>query len=48
MVDVYEALTSDRPYHKAISKEEAVKILRSGAGSQFDSNIVDVFLSVVG
>ena len=48
VVDVYEALTSDRPYHKAISKEEAIKILNSGAGSQFDSKIVDVFLNVVG
>ena len=48
VVDVYEALTSDRPYHKAISKEEAINILKSGAGSQFDSKIVDVFLNVVG
>ena len=36
VVDVYEALTSDRPYHKAISKEEALKILQEGAGTQFD------------
>jgi diguanylate cyclase (GGDEF)-like protein/PAS domain S-box-containing protein/putative nucleotidyltransferase with HDIG domain len=48
VVDVYEALTSDRPYHKAISKDEAIKILQSGAGTQFDSKIVDVFFSVVG
>jgi len=48
VVDVYEALTADRPYHKAISKEEAIKILKSGAGTQFDSKVVDVFLSVVG
>lgn len=47
VVDVYEALTSDRPYHKAISKEEAIKILKEGAGTQFDSKIVDVFLGVV-
>lgn len=48
VVDVYEALTSDRPYHKAISKEEAVKILKEGSGTQFDEKIVQVFLEVVG
>jgi diguanylate cyclase (GGDEF)-like protein/PAS domain S-box-containing protein/putative nucleotidyltransferase with HDIG domain len=48
VVDVYEALTSDRPYHKAISKEEAIKILKAGMGTQFDERIVKVFLEVVG
>ncbi|OIO35237.1 MAG: hypothetical protein AUJ74_07280 [Candidatus Omnitrophica bacterium CG1_02_44_16] len=48
VVDVYEALTADRPYHKAISKEEAIKILRSGMNTQFDPKVVDVFLNVVG
>jgi diguanylate cyclase (GGDEF)-like protein/PAS domain S-box-containing protein/putative nucleotidyltransferase with HDIG domain len=47
VVDVYEALTSDRPYHKAISKEEAIKILKSGMSTQFDEKIVRVFLEVV-
>jgi diguanylate cyclase (GGDEF)-like protein/PAS domain S-box-containing protein/putative nucleotidyltransferase with HDIG domain len=48
VVDVYEALTSDRPYHKAISKEDAIKIVKEGAGTQFDARIVNVFLEVVG
>lgn len=47
VVDVYEALTTDRPYHKAISKEEALKILEEGAGTQFDAKIVDVFFEVI-
>ncbi len=47
VVDVYEALTADRPYHKAISKEEAIKIIKEGANTQFDRKIVDVFLEVV-
>ncbi len=47
VVDVYEALTSDRPYHKAISKEEAIKILKAGMGTQFDEKIVRVFLEVI-
>ncbi len=48
VVDVYEALTSDRPYHKAMSKSEAIRILKEGSGTQFDSKIVDVFLEVIG
>ncbi len=48
VADVYEAVTSDRPYHKAISKQDAIKILKDGAGTQFDANIVDVFLDVIG
>ena len=48
VVDVYEAVTSDRPYHKAMSKAEAINILKEGAGTQFDANIVEIFLEVIG
>lgn len=48
VVDVYEAVTSDRTYHKAVSREEAVRILKDGAGSQFDEKIVGIFLEVLG
>jgi diguanylate cyclase (GGDEF)-like protein/PAS domain S-box-containing protein/putative nucleotidyltransferase with HDIG domain len=47
VVDVYEALTSDRPYHKAISKEEAIATLQEGSGTQFDERILKVFLDVI-
>ena len=47
VVDVFEALTSDRPYHKAVSKELAIKILKEGAGTQFDPKIIDIFLQIV-
>jgi putative nucleotidyltransferase with HDIG domain len=47
VVDVFEALTSDRPYHKAMSKEEAITILKDGMGTQFDERIVKVFLEIV-
>jgi HD-GYP domain-containing protein (c-di-GMP phosphodiesterase class II) len=47
IADVYQALTSDRPYHKAFPKEEAVKIIRGGSGTQFDPRIVDTFLAVL-
>jgi diguanylate cyclase (GGDEF)-like protein len=47
IADVYQALTSDRPYHKAFPKEEAVKIIKDGAGTQFDPRIVETFLRVL-
>ncbi|MDD5437009.1 MAG: diguanylate cyclase, partial [Candidatus Omnitrophica bacterium] len=47
VADVYQALTSNRPYRKAFSKKEAIKIIRKGAGTQFDPNIVDIFLSMI-
>ena len=47
IADVYQALSSDRPYHKAFSKEEAINIIKNGAGTQFDPRIVNVFLKVM-
>lgn len=47
IADVYQALTSDRPYHKAYSKEEALKIIKSGSGTQFDPKIVNAFLEIL-
>lgn len=44
LCDVYDALASDRPYKKAISHEECVEIIKKGRGTQFDCEIVDVFL----
>jgi putative two-component system response regulator len=42
--DVFDALTSERPYKPAFSNEEAVRILRKDRGSHFDPMLVDVFL----
>lgn len=47
VADVYQALTSNRPYRKAFSKEEAMKILQDGAGTQFDPKIVKIFLKML-
>jgi len=44
IVDVYDALISERPYKKAFTHEEAVKIISDGSGKQFDPALVDVFL----
>jgi putative two-component system response regulator len=42
LVDVFDALTSDRPYRPALSSQEAFAIMREGRGSQFDPAVFDV------
>lgn len=46
-VDAFDAMTSDRPYRKALSFDEAMYRLRGGAGSQFDPVVVEAFESLV-
>jgi len=48
IADVYEALTSNRPYRKAYSKDKAIQIIKDGSGKQFDPRIVSVFLKIIG
>lgn len=48
VVDAYDAMTSDRPYRRGMSHEEAVRVLERFAGSQFDPDIVRVFTSLEG
>jgi putative two-component system response regulator len=43
VVDVFDALTSRRPYKEAFSNEVAYDIIRKGRGNHFDPHIVDVF-----
>ncbi|NLJ91172.1 MAG: diguanylate cyclase [Clostridiales bacterium] len=47
IADAYEAMTADRPYRKALSKEEAIRELRRCSGSQFDGDLVNVFIEKV-
>ncbi|PWH14710.1 MAG: hypothetical protein DDG59_12315 [Anaerolineae bacterium] len=47
VVDVWDALTSDRPYRKAWSHAEAKEYLRSQAGKHFDPRVVEVFLELL-
>ena len=42
--DVWDALTTDRPYRKAMELDEAKKIILAGKGSDFDPEVVDAFL----
>lgn len=44
IADAYEAMTSNRPYRKAISKERAIDEIRRYAGLQFDPLIADCFV----
>ena len=43
LVDVYDALVSERPYKPAFSLEAAASIIMENAGAQFDPNIANVF-----
>lgn len=47
VVDVYDALTSDRPYRKAWSKEAALKLISEESGKHFDPEVVKIFLHKV-
>ena len=47
VADVYQALISDRPYRKAFSEKEAVKIIKKGSATQFDPAVVEAFLKVI-
>jgi diguanylate cyclase (GGDEF)-like protein/PAS domain S-box-containing protein len=47
IADVYQALISDRPYHKAFTKNAAIDIIKKSSGTQFDPRIVSAFLKVV-
>lgn len=46
LVDVYDALVSERPYKKAFSHEDAARIIMEGAGRHFDPKVAEVFYSV--
>jgi putative two-component system response regulator len=46
VADVYDALISNRPYKASWSHEEAIALIRNGAGSQFDPDIAEAFVSI--
>ncbi len=47
VADAYQAMTSDRVYRKALPHEVAVRILRDGAGRQWDPRLVEVFIEAI-
>lgn len=48
VVDAYDAMTSDRPYRKGMSHEQALSILQKCAGTQFDPDLVRVLSELAG
>jgi HD-GYP domain-containing protein (c-di-GMP phosphodiesterase class II) len=48
VADAYDAMTSSRPYRQALPSEKAEQILRDGAGTQWDEQIVAAFFAALG
>jgi HD-GYP domain-containing protein (c-di-GMP phosphodiesterase class II) len=44
VADAFDAMTSDRPYRRALSVEAAFQELETGKGGQFDGEVVDAFM----
>lgn len=46
VADIYDALTADRPYRAAMSREEALRIIESQRGSRLDADAIDAITAV--
>jgi response regulator RpfG family c-di-GMP phosphodiesterase len=46
VADAYDAMTSDRPYRTALTREQALAQIKAGLGQQFDPNFGKVFLEL--
>jgi diguanylate cyclase (GGDEF)-like protein len=47
LIDAFVAMTSDRPYRKGLTAQQAIKELQKGAGKKWDPRIVKVFLALL-
>jgi HD-GYP domain-containing protein (c-di-GMP phosphodiesterase class II) len=47
VIDTFDAMTTNRPYRKAMPKEKALQEIKKCSGTQFDPNIVDIFFKIV-
>lgn len=47
VIDVYDAITSNRAYRDAMPEEQVMKILLQGSGRMFDPEVLEVFLSIL-
>ena len=45
--DRFEALTSDRPYRKALQRKQAIELIKKGKGRDFDPEVVEAFLKIM-
>lgn len=48
VADSFDAMTSDRPYRKALSHKRAIQTLLEGRGKQWDTNVVNAFVDMIG
>jgi diguanylate cyclase (GGDEF)-like protein/PAS domain S-box-containing protein len=46
VADAFDAMTNDRPYRKAMSREEAIAEIKRNAGTQFDPEVVRAFIQI--
>ena len=46
LADVFDALTTKRPYKEPFSNEKALGIIREGQGNHFDPELVDAFFEI--
>ena len=46
VADVYDAITSDRPYRRGMDNEQALRLIEDSVGKQFDPSIVRVFVDL--
>lgn len=47
VADVFDAVTSERPYKKAWSVEDAINLIKQGSGSHFDPEVVNAFIATL-
>jgi len=47
IVDYYDAVTSERPYHNALSRESAVNLIKHEAGRALDPTLVEKFVAML-
>ncbi len=47
VVDVFDAITSDRPYRAACSKDEALDYIRNNTGAHFEPKVVEAFFKII-
>jgi response regulator RpfG family c-di-GMP phosphodiesterase len=47
VVDVWDALSSDRPYRKALSGEACLQYLREQSGNMFDPDVIEAFMALI-
>ena len=46
VADAYEAMTTDRPYRKALSRERVIRIFKEKSGKQFDGKVVGALFAI--